>query len=58
MVLESCLAMQFGGNREYRVYRMRDPCVEDQRGRCVITYPYHLGAAHQEVQDPVAEGGG
>ena len=33
------------------------PCVEDQRGRCVVTYPCHLGAARQEVQDPVAEGG-
>uniref|UniRef100_A0AAZ3RKK4 Uncharacterized protein n=1 Tax=Oncorhynchus tshawytscha TaxID=74940 RepID=A0AAZ3RKK4_ONCTS len=25
--------------------------------RCVATYPHHLGAARQEVQDPVAEGG-
>ena len=33
------------------------PRVEDQLGRCVVTYPYHLGAARQEVQDPVAEGG-
>jgi hypothetical protein len=33
------------------------PCVEDQCGGCVITYPYHLGVALQEVQDPVAEGG-
>ena len=33
------------------------PCVEDQRGGCVVTYLYHLGAARQEVQDPVAEGG-
>ena len=31
--------------------------VEDQRGECVVTYPYHLGAARQEVQEPVAEGG-
>ena len=31
--------------------------VEGKRGRCVATYPHHLGAAHQEVQDPVAEGG-
>ena len=37
---------------------LRELCVEDQCGRCVITYPYHLGAAHQEVQDPGAEGGG
>ena len=31
--------------------------VEEQRGRCVATYPHHLGAACQEVQDPVAEAG-
>ena len=23
--------------------------VEDQRGGCVVAYPYHLGAARQEV---------
>ena len=34
---------------------LRGPHVEDQRGRCVDAYPYHLGTAHQEVQDPVAE---
>ena len=21
---------------------LRGPCVEDQRGGCVVTYPYHL----------------
>ena len=36
---------------------LRGPRVEDQRGGCVVTYPYHLGAACQEVQDLVAEGG-
>jgi hypothetical protein len=36
---------------------LRGPRVEDQRGRCVVIYPYYLGAAHQEVQDPVAGGG-
>jgi hypothetical protein len=36
---------------------LRGFCVEDQRGRCVGAYPYHLGAARQEVQDPVAERG-
>ena len=35
---------------------LRGPCVEDQRGGCVVTYSYHMGAARQEVQDPVAEG--
>ena len=34
---------------------LRGPRVDDQRGGCVVTYPYHLGAAPQEVQDPVAE---
>jgi hypothetical protein len=36
---------------------LRGPSVEDRRGRYVAAYPYHLGAARQEVQDPVAEGG-
>ena len=36
---------------------MRGPHIEGQRGRCVVTYPHHLGMANQKVQDPVAEGG-
>jgi hypothetical protein len=36
---------------------LRGPCVEDQYVGCVVTYPYHLGAARQVVQDSVAEGG-
>ena len=36
---------------------LRGPSVEDQQGRCVVAYAYHLGVAHQEVQDLVAEGG-
>jgi hypothetical protein len=36
---------------------LRGPRVEDQPGGCVVTYPCHLWAARQEVQDPVAEGG-
>ena len=36
---------------------LRGPSVKDQRGRRVVAYSYHLGAARQEVQDPVAEGG-
>ena len=35
---------------------LRGPCVDDQRDRCVVIYPYHLGAARQEVVDPVAQG--
>ena len=37
---------------------LRGPCVEDQRGRCVATYPHPLGAARQDLLDPVAGGGG
>ena len=32
------------------------PSVEDQRGGDVVAYLHHLGAARQEVQDPVAQG--
>ena len=60
MVLESYLAMQswVNGVREGTEYApLRVPRVEDQRGRCVVTYSYHLVAARQEGQEPVAEGG-
>ena len=33
------------------------PRVDDQHGRCVVAYPYHLGAALKEVQDTVTEEG-
>ena len=60
MVLESCLATQSWVNREYskrlNYTPLRGPSVKDQRGRRVVAFPYHLGAARQEVQDPVAEG--
>ena len=46
-----------GVQEETKHTPLRDPRVEDQRGRCVVAYPYHLGVARQEVQDPVAEGG-
>ena len=36
---------------------LRGPSVEDQCGRRVVAYPYHLGAARQGVQDPVSDGG-
>ena len=32
------------------------PSVEYQRGGDFVSYPHHLGEAHQEVQDPVAQG--
>jgi hypothetical protein len=61
MVLELCLATPVVGEQgvqEGTKYTpLRVPSVEDQRGRRVVAYPYHLGAARQEVQDPVAEGG-
>ena len=55
IVFELCLATQSSLNREYS--SPEGASVEDQRGRCGVAYPYHLGAARQEVQDPVAEGG-
>jgi hypothetical protein len=30
--------------------------VQDQRSGDVVSYLHHLGAAHQEVQDPIAQG--
>ena len=46
------------GIHEGTKYRpLRGPSVKYQRGRHVVAYSYHLGAACQEVQDPVAEGG-
>ena len=33
------------------------PSVEDQRSGDVVSYLHHLGAACQEGQDPVAQGG-
>ena len=33
------------------------PCFEDQRSGGVDSYLCHLGAARQEVQDPVSQGG-
>jgi hypothetical protein len=32
------------------------PSVEDQQGGDAVSYPHHLGAARQKVQDPVAQG--
>ena len=32
------------------------PSVEDQRNGDVVSYLHHLGAARQEVQDPIAQG--
>ena len=36
---------------------LRGPSVEDQCARRVVAYPYQLGVAGQEVQDPVTEEG-
>ena len=33
------------------------PSVEDQRSDDVVTNLHHLGAARQEVQDPITQGG-
>ena len=53
MVLELCVASVVGepGVQEGTKYTpLRGPRVEDQHGGCVVTYPYHLGAACQEVR--------
>jgi hypothetical protein len=51
------VATQFWVNRKYG-RRLSTPlralCVEGQHGGDVV-YPYHLKAAHQEVQDTVAK---
>ena len=36
---------------------MWGPSVEDQRSGDVVSYLHHLGAAHQEVQDSIAQVG-
>ena len=33
------------------------PSVEDQRRGMIVSYLHHLGAARQEIQYPVAQGG-
>jgi hypothetical protein len=40
-------------NREY----LSGPSVEDRRSGDVVFCLHHLGVAHQEVQDPIAQGG-
>jgi hypothetical protein len=59
IVLESCHTVvgEQGVQEGTKHAPLRGPGVENQSGRCVAAYPYHLGAAHQEVQDPVAEEG-
>ena len=47
------MATQSWVNREYR----RGLRMQYQRGGNVVAYPHHLGAARQEVQYPVAQGG-
>ena len=37
--------------------RLWGPSVEDQRSGDVVSYPHHLEAARQEVQDLVEQGG-
>ena len=57
-VVPGCAVMSEQGVQEGTEHApLGGSSVEDQRGRCVATYAHHLGAARQEVQDPVAEGG-
>jgi hypothetical protein len=58
MVLESCLATKSWVNREYirgLSTHPRGPVL--QMSVADVAYPSHLGAARQEIQDPIAEGG-
>ena len=58
--LEACMATQSWVNSEYRRglgTPLWGPSVENQRGGDFVSYLLHLGAAHQKVQDPVAQGG-
>jgi hypothetical protein len=58
MVLGSYLAVGEQGVQDGTEHApLRGSSNEDQRGRCVATYPHDLGVARQEVQDPVVEGG-
>ena len=57
--LEACIATQSWVNREYRRGLSMHPCgapvlrVREE----VVFYLHYLGAARQEVQDPIAQGG-
>jgi hypothetical protein len=57
VVLGHAVVGEQGGQEGTEHAPPRGTHVEDQRGICVVAYPYHLGAARQEVQDPEAEGG-
>ena len=54
------MTMQSWVNREYRRglrTHPKGPSVEDQRSGDVVSYLHHLGAARQEGQDSIAQGG-
>ena len=58
--LEACMATQSCVNREYRRGLSTHPCGAPELRISeveVVSYLHHLGAALQEVQDPVAQGG-
>ena len=58
--LEACMATQSWVNREYRRGLRTHPCwapVLRISAVEILTYPHHLRAARQEVQDPVAQSG-
>ena len=55
--LEACVATQSWVNREYRRGLSMHPCGAPLlRFSEVVSYLQHLGAARQEVQDPVVQG--
>jgi hypothetical protein len=62
MVLDSWEARQSWVDREYRRGLSTHPrgppvSVDFQCGGCVVAYHHCLGEAHQDVQEPVSEGG-
>ena len=58
--LEACMATQSWVNRDYKKGLNTHPCgapllrISEEN---VFSYIHHLGAARQEVQDPIAHGG-
>jgi hypothetical protein len=51
------LSMHPCGARACNLVEHAPLCVEDQQSGGVVSYLHHRGAARQEVQDPIAQGG-
>ena len=57
VVLDHTVMGEQGVQEETKHAPLRGPRVEDQCGRCDVSYPYYLEAARQDIQDPDAKGG-